>query len=231
LRHIKTDEGFSIPSNARPLKEHAPVDPIYGASNFEREEGDRYWTEPWVPGVLLNAWDIPEGRIWEPAAGRGDIVGVLQDFGFETFASDIDMSEYLGPDPCGMVDFLNADLQALLYAHRDDKITSIITNPPYKGNLADDFVAQALHLMEDELIETAAFLLRAEWNAAKKRAMFFDHEFYAGEVVLRKRPRWDWWYTDKSEHGPRHNFSWFVWDRREHHMQGVPLQLFQKVDE
>jgi len=202
------------------------VDPMYGASNFDRAEGDRYWTEPWVPGVLLTAWDVPEGRVWEPAAGRGDIVGVLQDFGFETYASDIDMSEYLGPDPCEVADFLNYED----YDFPPD-VRSVITNPPYKGDLADQFVKRALELMSKGHINMAAFLLRAEWNAAKKRAPIFDHEFYAGEVVLRKRPRWDWWYTEKSEHGPRHNFSWFVWDRREHHMQGVPLQLFQKVDE
>ena len=206
------------------------TDPIYGASNFEREEGDRYWTEPWVTTALLNLWSLPEGRVWEPAAGRGDMVQVLQDFGFDTYASDINMSEYLGPDPCGMVSFLKGDLQAFFYACREHNINSIITNPPYKGKLADQFVSQAIHLMETDQIEMAAFLLRAEWNAAKKRARLFDHEFYAGEVVLRKRPRWDWWYADKSEHGPRHNFSWFIWDNKTAG-RGNPVQLFQKVDE
>ena len=211
---------------SKPLKEHAPVDPMYGASNYEREEGDRYWTEPWVTGVLLRSYEPPKGRVWEPAAGRGDIVGVLQDFGYETFASDIDMSGYLGPDPCAEMNFLSYGPRDAVWAD----INSVVTNPPYKGKLADQFVAQALHLMEEGLTEAAAFLLRAEWNHAKKRAEFFDHEFYAGEIVLRKRPRWDWWYANKPESAPRHNFSWFIWDSREEYSVG-PIQKFQMVDE
>ena len=204
-----------------------PIDPIYGESGYERRELDRYWTEPWITGVLLNSWDMPEGRVWEPAAGRGDVVEVLQNFGFDTYASDIDMSEYLGPDPCAELNFLDRFMTRDVVPF---DINSVITNPPYKGKLADQFVAQALELMENGQIEMAAFLLRAEWNAAKKRARLFDHEFYAGEIVLRRRPRWDWWYTEKSEHGPRHNFSWFIWDNKTAG-RGNPVQLFQQVDD
>lgn len=198
-------------------------DPIYGGSGYDRERLDRYWTEPWITSTLLNQWGLPSGRVWEPAAGRGDIVGVLQDFGCETFASDVDMSEYIGPDPCEEFDFR---VPGKLNLATSNEINVVITNPPYKGEIADQFVNRAIDLLETNQIEMAAFLLRAEWKHAKKRASSFDHTFYAGEIVLRKRPRWDWWYSDTPQAAPRHNFSWFIWDRRD---TRTPVQLFQKV--
>lgn len=199
-------------------------DPIYGESGYDRERLDRYWTEPWITNTFLNQWRLPEGRVWEPAAGRGDIVGVLRDYGYDTFASDVDMSEYLGSDPCYERNFLSTD------SFEGWDINSIVTNPPYKGELADQFVARSLDLLETHRITMAAFLLRSEWKHAKKRARLFDHQFYAGEIVLRKRPRWDWWYSDKPEAAPRHNFSWFIWDKREYITSlRIPVQLFQRV--
>lgn len=199
-------------------------DAMYGVSGYERREGDRYWTQPWVTDTLLTNWALPQGRVWEPAAGRGDIVSVLYDFAFDTFASDIDMSEYLGPDPCAKMDFLTTHMPSLIPLD----VKAVVTNPPYAGSLADQFVTKAIGLIENGKIDCAAFLLRAEWNHAAKRAWMFDHDLYAAEIVLRKRPRWDWWYEDTSPVAPRHNFSWFIWDRNP--MGGTyPVQIYQRL--
>lgn len=175
-------------------------DPALYMSEFERTPKDRYWTDAWVTAALLEMYDIPE-KVWEPAAGRGDMVRVLVDHGHDVIASDIDMSEF---DPslceCSQDDFLTAKLIPRY-------IDAVVTNPPY--NLAQKFVEHSLELQ----IPVIAMLLRSEFKHAKRRKHLFGRcSRYLGEIVLTSRPRWDWWFRIKPEASPRHNFSWFIWD-------------------
>ena len=193
----------------------AVTDPaLYGESNYERQPLERYFTEPWVTHALLRVaaarlMDVG-GAIWEPACGRGDMVRVLLDCGYEAVASDINMSEFdEGLCPCYVLDFLNHNMP------RERGIRAIITNPPYgkpKGpDYAERFIRRALKLPE---VQFVALLLRSEFNSAGRRVDLFTRAGFAYEIVLTNRPRWDeWWLHPKPQHSPRHNYSWFVWDR------------------
>lgn len=181
-------------------------DPALYESGFERQPKDRYWTEHWVTSALLRRLDPPD-MVWEPAAGRGDIVRVLQDHGCDVFASDVDMSEFdAGLCDCEEMDFFSLPTNFDRY-----DLTAIITNPPY--DKAQQFIERSFEMD----VDTIAVLLRSEFKSAGGRTWMFEDGFqdrlFAYEVVLTSRPRWDWWFRDKPIASPRHNFSWFVWER------------------
>ncbi len=173
-------------------------------SNFKRLAKDRYWTQPWVTSALLRA--VPEiikaGTVWEPAAGRGDMARVLVEAGAYVLASDTDLSEFddtVGADKME-IDFLKL-LPSIMH------LESVITNPPY--NKAVQFIRHALEFD----VRFVAMLMRSEFKSAAGRVDLFTESNFYCEVVLTKRPRWDWWFREHPEASPRHNFSWFVWDK------------------
>lgn len=193
-------------------------------SAFERNDKDRYFTDKWVTKALLRRLDVERHRVWEPACGRGDIVEVLKfEQNCEVFASDIDVSELETwmCDDHGVMNFLEQKTVPPFTDLADDQI-AIITNPPY--DKAEQFIRHALSFKN---VRHVAMLLRSEFNQAKSRVDLWQPPF-AFEVALTSRPRWDWWFTeeekrarrikakldpDKPDASPRHNFSWFVWDR------------------
>lgn len=182
-------------------------DPAMLGSRFERILGDRYWTEPWVTRALLQCVGVPS-PVWEPAAGRGDIVRVLTEAGKVVLASDVDMSEF--DTSCAQ----RAEGDFLQWSGGVPRVQAIVTNPPY--DRAQEFVEQALTLMEmpGEDVRFAAFLLRSEFcHARSRRHLFGECPHYAQEILLTRRPRWDWWFRDRPQQSPRHNFSWFLWVR------------------
>lgn len=182
-------------------------DPALYESGFDRIDKDRYWTHPWLTGALLNTVVIPDGVVWEPAAGRGDMVRMLLDYGCEVTASDIDLSEF---DPA----LCRHHLGNFLDETPDDDVTAIISNPPYNQprGIAEKFVRHAVDLMAFTNVRFVAMLLRSEFCRGKRRRdLFGECEDYYGELVLTTRPRWDWWFRDEPEASPRHNFSWFIW--------------------
>lgn len=184
-------------------------DPALYESGFDRIPKDRYWTENWLTQILLRRFDLSglPKPIWEPCAGRGDMVKALQDNGCNVFASDIDMSEFdAGECKAVQSDFLKEPVPAELLK---TGFSAIVTNPPY--DRAEEVIWRALEL-EPEIV---AMLLRSEFNQADGRsAMFKDPQYmFAAEIVVTTRPRWDWFFRDKPVASPRHGFSWFVWDR------------------
>lgn len=94
-----------------------------GTERNAQEEGDLnvYETPPEAVLALMSVEALP-ARIWEPAAGGGNIVGVLADHGRCVVSSDIDATrawpkvDFLAPLPAG---FPEPDVQA------------IVTNPPF----------------------------------------------------------------------------------------------------
>jgi hypothetical protein len=149
--------------------------------------------------------------VWEPAAGRGDMAAVLGDFGYDVVASDINLSDF-DPGICDSFEynFLGPQLSPTK-AQLSGPIQAIITNPPF-GKEAEAFVRTALSYQD---VRYCAFLLRTVWKSASGRVDLFTdpkHHF-AYEVALTWRPRWDWWFREKAEKSPMHNYSWFVWDR------------------
>ena len=167
-------------------------------SCFERVEGDRYWTEPWVTKALLDKVKF-RGTVWEPACGRGDMVNVLAGYGYDVLKSDI-AGDALGCKNASKADFL---AQSSSPCHGP---FSIVTNPPY--TLAEAFIRQALELTE-HYVGGVAMLLRNEYDCAAGRRELFEHEAFAAKLVLTRRPKW---VDSGHSASPRHNFAWYVWE-------------------
>ena len=61
-----------------------------GNSANGRRSGDFYPTPPEVTVALMDFLNLPSNTIiWEPAAGEGDMAGVLMTFCDEVYATDI----------------------------------------------------------------------------------------------------------------------------------------------
>jgi hypothetical protein len=58
-------------------------------SGYRRKMLDDYATPAWVTQALLPHLPSQVRTIWEPAAGRGQMVHTLKQAGFTVFASDI----------------------------------------------------------------------------------------------------------------------------------------------
>ena len=180
------------------MSEPLITDPaMVGRPKFERVANDAYFTPAWCTEALLSRW-MPVGTVWEPAAGNGAMVDVLNKAGFDVIASDI--NEYI-------------DLRSDLVIVRKDFLTvtppsglfSIITNPPY--DRAEEFIRRALELTKPHR-GSVAMLLRHEFDCAKTRRDLFESDNFARKITLTRRPRW----FAETTTSPRHNFSWFVWD-------------------
>ncbi len=178
------------------------IDPAMSSPAFERVDNDAYYTPAWCTEALLSKWR-PSYQVWEPAAGHGHIVEVLDKAGIPVSATDLYDYVDLRRD---MVieghDFLSNTLMPEI-----DGSFSIITNPPY--NKAEEFVRRALELTEKHRGEVA-MLFRHEWDCAKSRNDLFTMPAFRGKVVLTKRPRW----FEGTTTSPRHNFAWMIWDWR-----------------
>ena len=147
-------------------------------------------TPEWVTEVLLPHLRKDLAVIWEPAAGTGMMVTVLERLA-KVHASDID------PDGC---DFLACN-------QTPDNCEAIITNPPYE--LATQFCEHALRFMQAAR-GVVAMLLRVDFDSAKGRAhLFRDNPAWSKKVVLTKRIVW--FEGGKS---PSFNHAWYVFDWR-----------------
>lgn len=220
-------------------------DPSLYGSDFERNANDAYYTEPRVCTALVKFLPPRIKTYWEPCCGRGDLAGVLQYAGLRGYMSDLDVS-HVHPGARKMkipVEQCNFLTEAPTWIP-DAQIDLIATNPPF----GDDAEKVIRHALTFERIRCFAFLLRNEWNHGSSRIDLFRKQPFAKEIVLTWRPRWDWWLTeeqklaarikaniqrvaagkkpkglDEPDGSPRHNFSWFIWDR-EH--KGPPTTVF-----
>lgn len=198
------------------------VEHTFRNSGYERREKEQYFTHPWCTRALMKVAPLDRLRprpVWEPAAGRGDITKVLQEFDIDVFNSDIDVSNF--DSDLGTITTENF-LEVPVSMDIAEEYSGIITNPPYGGgniiydgrkiNPAEAFVRHSLSMGVDYV----AMLLRTDFNHSSRRVDVFNGLPFAYEVVLTSRPRWDWWYDKdpwEKDAGPMHNFSWFVWDR------------------
>lgn len=202
-----------------------PTEPKHNFRNsgYERRSNEQYFTQQWCTRALMTVAPLTRLRarpVWEPAAGRGDITEVLQDYEIDVFNSDIDVSNF--DTDLGHIfpqNFLDTPTSMDIM----EEYSGIITNPPYGGKKviyegkkrtpAEAFVRHALALGVDYV----AMILRTDWNHSSKRVELFNGQPFAYEVVLTSRPRWDWWYEKdpwEETKSPMHNYSWFVWDRQ-----------------
>lgn len=172
-----------------------------GQVKYDRIEGDFYPTPPENVTCLAHFYNLKGYSIWEPACGEGHISKHLESIAESVMSSDLYMRGY---GQYG-IDFIN---------HPDNvrvvelnSINAIITNPPF-GDEAEAFIRQAHKLMKP-VGGFVAMFLRNEYDCATKRNdLFGGCEYYAGKVVVQKRPRW----IEGSKGSPRHNYSWYIWD-------------------
>jgi hypothetical protein len=173
---------------------------MLGDSGYERIEADHYCTPPENVDCLLQHVNI-HPNVWECAAGKGDISQRLTDFGHTVWSSDI--IDYGYEDRFNLGDFLK------MTKLPDPSIKAIVSNPPYAGDLPEQFIKHALKLMQPVKGQVAMFL-RNEYDAGKGRMPLFGLPPFHKKIVVTKRPRW----VVGSTGSPRHNYSWFVWDWR-----------------
>ena len=146
-----------------------------------RHEGDGYLTidAPWVVPALLRSVLI-EGRVLEPAAGRGHLSLELRRAGFEVMS--FDSRRYENPL---VPDIEQGDIRRLTTLAG---FAWVVTNLPY-----EHLEELATHLIDLGARSqcAVALLVRAEWIVAKaRRALVHEHPRFAGTVMLTARPRW-----------------------------------------
>jgi hypothetical protein len=170
------------------------------ASGYDRIPKEFYPTPSWVTEALLGSIVARPGTLWEPAAGAGDMVRVLQNQ-YAVLATDVATG----------TDFL------AVKSLPNSAIRGIITNPPY--NRAEEFCAHALELTRPNG-GFVAMLLRVDFDSAKTRGYLFrDCAAWAKKVVLTKRIVWFVEEDGKPKASPSENHCWMIWD---HQHRGPP---------
>ncbi len=131
----------------RPDMERSEVPRLGPSRSMNRVEArdslDNFWTPPWATRalceiVLPQLFPIPspdKSSVWEPACGEGHMSDVLEEYFSRVQATDIFPQ---GSHRC-VYDFLGPD---------EPPFTCdwIITNPPFRGDMAERFVLRALEL-------------------------------------------------------------------------------------
>jgi hypothetical protein len=165
------------------------------ASAYQRVKDEPYPTPPWVARAVLRYMAKYE-VIWEPAAGAGRLVRAMRRAGREVVST--------------RSDFLKRKTIP-------QKVTSIVTNPPYGkgGRLAVAFIEHALALMQrdqwDADITMVAMLLRIDFDSARGRThLFRDCKEWSRKIVLLDRVLW---FPNADGVMPSTNHAWFVWTK------------------
>lgn len=158
-----------------------------GNSANGRRSGDFYPTPPEVTVALMDFLNLPSNTIiWEPAAGEGDMAGVLMTFCDEVYATDI----------IDGTDFLQSSI---------DDADWIITNPPFSR--AEEFIRRAA-----QLGKPFAMLLKSQyWHATKRKALFDE---IPPSYILPLTWRPDFFFKDRTEGKrgcPLMDVMWCVW--------------------
>ena len=151
-----------------------------------------FCTPSHITKALLKRESFP-GTLTEPAAGRGDIVKVLRECGYDdVYASDIEDWGF----SCQVEDFLTSD------RHYD----CLIANPPF--DLKWEFLAQAKQLIRRKM----AFLLplESEYTKTFVREHQADRAFPWKALYSFLEPiRW----LNKKDAGNKIKFGWYVFER------------------
>lgn len=161
-------------------------------SGFERIAQDRYETPDKVSATILPFIPRYARCGWEPACGSGRMLRALERGGLMMVGTDIDQG-----------------LDFLLAAHTPlASVRLIVTNPPYRRGLAQQFVEHAIELMRP-VDGVVAMLLPFQWDMAQERAHLFEpHRAWRRKVGIRHRIRW----FEGTDGNPRGFHCWMIWD-------------------
>ena len=178
-----------------------------------RDSDDFFPTPPWAARALCAQRIVagyPRHGVWEPAAGRGDLVKGLRDAFEMVLATDIH------PRAAGIeaLDFLGGWPPHITHWLADEVPPWVITNPPY--NLADAFVVRAL----DGGVRRLAMLLPLNWLAGGRRYERLFTGRYRPDLVLVlcERPailrgRLLRRGADGARQTTATNYAWVIWER------------------
>lgn len=164
--------------------------------------GDYYPTPPIATYALMRSHNFT-GKIWEPAAGKGHILNELTRMGYECIGTDL-YDRGTNNIKFGM-DFLQSNLL--------DGVKNIITNPPYKDGIAEEFILRAL----DMQVEKIAFLCRLQFvtgigrynnlyrNKPPSKILIFPRRLLCDEQTANN-------ISSKKQFGGMLEYAWYIWD-------------------
>jgi hypothetical protein len=169
-------------------------------TGYEHMPKSFYPTPAWVTEALVAHVEVAGKRVWECAAGLGDMVRPLRAAGAKVFASDIE--DRGGLPNLRVFDFTTSVLEGWPVPD------GIITNPPGgdRNTLAVRFVELAIERIGDGGF--VAMLLPNDFDcAAGRRHLFADCRTFYAKLVLTRRIVW----FDGPGASPKENHSWFIW--------------------
>jgi hypothetical protein len=145
--------------------------------------------------------DVPK-TLWEPAAGRGWMSWELERC--ERVVHSSDLTRYSKP-------LVNVEIQDFMTAERKD-VEGLVTNPPYKNNLAEKFVRRAI---EDHDYQYVAILQKLTWAESSRRKQFFLDHPPSDVLIFSERINCDEKYFHDRQVGGMICYAWWVWDKRD----------------
>jgi hypothetical protein len=175
-----------------PAMSAAVLDPAAMRPQPQRYGPDFWPTPPSLIAALQNYVlpGLPEGVIWEPAAGDGRLVRAMSSAGRTVIGSDLYPRD--GTDP---YDFLTGEPPVA------DAI--VVTNPPF--NNSEEFLIRGLALLDAQQIGGLVLLLRHDHLMAAGKTAAFNKAVC--EIHCNWRPLW----IDGTAGNPCWSFHWVVW--------------------
>lgn len=151
-----------------------------------RHKNDFYPTPPEATNAHLRFLNLPKDTvIWEPAAGEGDMVQAIWNWGYITLGTDIQFG----------YDFLTEPMKPCDW---------IITNPPF--SLAEEFIKRCI-----EHEKPFALLLKSQfWHARKRLDLFREHP-PAYICPLTWRPDFLFKEHGDKHSSPLMDVMWCIW--------------------
>jgi hypothetical protein len=176
-----------IPYRRRP-------DPPAQRGQPRRDGPDAWATPPCLIRALVEQVlpELPEGAIWEPAAGDGQLAAMIRLAGRQVIVSDLQPQDGSAP-----LDFLQDA------APNTTRGAIVVTNPPY--NALDAFITRGLDLFDRGHTAGLVLLLRHDHLTAASRVAVLNRA--TREVHCNWRTRW----IAGSKGSPRWSFAWITW--------------------
>lgn len=156
-----------------------------------RQENDFYSTPIDVTKILAKRYPMHDKHVWEPCSGSDAMVMVLENFGAQVFASDI--------NPQGRGEKLNfLETKEFYNIHE----YAIITNPPF--NIAEQMIRHAWLNLKPYWM--ALVLKSTYWHSIKRQKLWNECRPSAIHPLT--------WRPDFMRLGrPTMEMMWCVWDR------------------
>jgi hypothetical protein len=165
----------------------------YNYINPTEKKARLYCTPGHVTKALLKREYFP-GSIWEPAAGRGDIVKVLRDCNYPDIHAS-DLNDW-GFKPCLIDDFLESN-------HESD---CLVTNPPF--NLKAAFLERAKQIIRHKI----ALLLPIEFEYTTRFIQKHEYDKSFPWKAIYAFPQSIKWLNVNVTWGMVH-VAWYVFER------------------